>query len=876
IITQEPAPGTIISGHNTTETITLRAEDASGNFVTCSFEVTLLDQTAPEIIFFPTDTTGGLTADCTFLVPDYWAGTAATATDNCRPTGTASTEATGNQIQYRQSPLPGTVLSGDFTEQVVVLTADDGNGNSVSCDFILSLIDTIAPSILCPIDTVANPDEGCDFVLEDYTDRAIIDDNCTEMGDLVVTQSPPEGTLLSGQGASQEITLRVTDASGNSTSCTFTLSLQDTISPSIVCPNDRTEELSADCTFLIPDYTGGTVTTDNCTERGTTAVRQDPTPGTLVTGQNEGDSFVVTLTADDGNGNTANCRFTITLDDVIDPVLVCPADSVIYVDATCTAALPDLVAVTSATDNCGTPTISQQPASGVEFTRAGTQVPVTLLADDGNGNTSQCLVTVTLRDTISPMIVCPDDEVLFVNADCMVSLPDYRPQPIVTDNCTSSGEIRVSQDPAPGTILYGHESIQEVTLTASDGNGNTRSCTFEVSLEDNTSPTIECPLTQTQFADATCNVVVDDYTGLAAVMDNCALTEVITITQMPAPGTVFAGVQSQLVTLTADDGNGNTANCEFLLQLTDNSDPTVTCPPSQVIDFGEDCTFSIPDYRALAQPDDNCSPGALTLIQSPVEGTVIDGLNSAVEVTITVRDESGNENNCRFTVTTTSPTPPPTTATVTLAVIEPPTGSGEVNLLDAFSPQAESNLSGIDLDLAQNVGIAPYNVGFFITEAAALSETGGIPANYDPESEDDIVFVRIEDPTSGCFTLSRILFDLRSPGTSNAPDLVHCNRRPFLLEIDGQPLPGGTGTTIARHEWRLIDAGTTLIQPNNLENADQQVVTVATEPLRSGIVVLEYQFFEDYGNGALVPSVPVRIAVEVQNVGAGDLFWDGN
>ncbi|MEM9259212.1 MAG: hypothetical protein AAGA62_06160, partial [Bacteroidota bacterium] len=324
------------------------------------------------------------------------------------------------------------------------------------------------------------------------------------------------------------------------------------------------------------------------------------------------------------------------------------------------------------------------------------------------------------------------------------------------------------------------------------------------------------------------------------------------------------------------DGNGNTANCEFLLQLTDNSDPTVTCPPSQVIDFGEDCTFSLPDYRALAQPDDNCSNGALMLIQSPVDGTVIDGLNSTVEVTITVRDESGNENNCRFTVTTTSPTPPPATTTVTLAVIEPPTGSGEVNLLDAFNPQAESNLSGIDLDQAQNAGIAPYTVGFFATEVAAIAETGGLPTAYAPASDDDVVFVRIEDPATGCFTLSRILFDLRTPGTSTAPDLVHCNRRPFVLVIDGQPLPGGTATTIARHEWRLIDAGTTRIQPNNLENADQQVVSIDTEPLHSGTFVLEYQFFEDYGNGALVPSVPVRIAVEVQNVGAGDLFWDGN
>lgn len=171
----------------------------------------------------------------------------------------------------------------------------------------------------------------------------------------------------------------------------------------------------------------------------------------------------------------------------------------------------------------------------------------------------------------------------------------------------------------------------------------------------------------------------------------------------------------------------------------------------------------------------------MTLIQSPAEGTLIDGLNSTVEVSITVRDESGNENNCRFTVTTTSPTPPPATATVTLAVIEPPTGSGSVSLLDAFDPQAESNLSGIDLDQNQDEGIAPYTVGFFETMEAAITETGGLPADYLPAGNDDVVVARIEDPATGCFTLSRILFDLRTPGTSGAPDLIHCNRQPFVL-----------------------------------------------------------------------------------------------
>ena len=59
-------------------------------------------------------------------------------------------------------------------------------------------------------------------------------------------------------------------------------------------------------------------------------------------------------------------------------------------------------------------------------------------------------------------------------------------------------------------------------------------------------------------------------------------------------------------------------------------------------------------------------------------------------------------------------------------------------------------------------------------------------------------------------------------------------------------------------------------------NADQQVVMIRTQDLRQGTITLEYQFFEDYGDGPEVPSVPKLIMVEVLPVGAGEFYWDGN
>ncbi|WP_020566762.1 HYR domain-containing protein [Neolewinella persica] len=972
-ITQLPAIGTTISGHNTTQTVTLTAEDASGNMVSCSFEVTLLDREAPEITVCQNDTIGVLSAACTYTLPDYWVIGPATAQDNCRPTGTTSTSATGDQIIYTQVPIPGTVLMDAFTTTTITLTADDGNGNTISCDFELTLTDTTSPTITCPADTVANPDAGCDFALEDYTGRAIIADNCTNPADLVVTQSPAAGTVISGQSTSQDIILTVEDPSGNIASCTFNLMLQDTTSPTIVCPDAQVETLTATCEFIVPDYTGEAVTDDNCTDVTNIIVTQDPEAGTVIAVEGEGDIFTITLTADDGNGNTADCAFNITLDDVTPPVITCPADPTIFVDAGCNALLPDLVAVTTATDNCENATagsgitITQSPLAMAMFSNDDTEVVVTLTADDGNGNTSQCQVTVTLQDTISPMIMCPDNEVLLTNENCEVMVPDYRAQAIKSDNCTTSGEILVTQDIAPGTVLSEDGTTQVVTLTADDGNGNTANCTLQLTVDDNRPPTIACPMPQTQFTDANCMVVIADYSGLGMTDDNCTDMATTTVTQTPAPGTVFTGVQDVVVTLLADDGNRNTATCDFVLSIRDNTapdlacpatqqetanancvatlgdytglatvtdncstlgdangngitvtqsppagttimgfdqaitvtltatdssgnvatctfqvelidgtDPTIVCPAAQEINAGTDCGFTIPDYRSLGIVDDNCGPGMLTVAQSPDINSVLTNLGTTQEVTLTVTEASGNSANCSFTVTTTSATPPPAQATVTLAVVNRPTGSGTVNLLDAFDDAAESNLSNTDLDQMMDQAVGPYNVTFYLNMADADGEQNDVsPFTYDPAVNGEVVLVRIEDPTTGCFTLSQILIEVREPGISNAMDSTFCSKPGVTLKVDGRPQAGGQGSTIVRHQWTIISIGTTRLPADRVMSSDQQTVMINTAGLRSGSIVLEYQFFEDYGDGALVGSVPRRVVMEVLQVGSGDFFWDG-
>jgi gliding motility-associated-like protein len=619
VVVQAPPAGTIISGHNTVQTITITATDADGNSANCTFDITLQDVTAPTITC-PGNQTETPDASCQFTLLDYTA--LAVTADNC------------GGVTVTQSPAAASVIVGTTT---ITLTATDAAGNTANCTFDVVLDDTTPPTITCPGNTTENVDANCDFTLPDYTGLATATDNC---GAPTVTQAPPAGTVISGSGTVQTITLTATDANGNSANCTFDVTLADVTPPSVTCPANSNENVDANCDFTIPDYTGTATITDNCDPAP--AVVQIPPAGTVISGH--GTVQTITITATDADGNSANCTFDITLQDVTPPSLTCPGNQTETPDAACQFVLPDYTALAVSSDNCSVPTVTQSPIAGTTITGTST---ITFTATDAAGNTSSCTFDVVLDDTTLPTITCPGNSTENVDANCDFTLPDYTGLATAADNC---GAPTVTQSPIAGTVISGHGTVQTITLIATDGNGNTASCTFDVTLQDVTAPTITCPATQTENADATCQFTLLDYTGMATAADNCGTTN---ITQAPIAGTIV-GTGITTITLTVDDGNGNTANCTFDVDVIDATAPTVTCPGNQTETPDASCNFTLPDYTSLAVAADNCDPNPV-VTQSPAAGTIISGTTT---ITITVTDASGNTSSCTFDVALDDTTPP--------------------------------------------------------------------------------------------------------------------------------------------------------------------------------------------------------------------------
>ncbi len=168
--------------------------------------------------------------------------------------------------------------------------------------------------------------------------------------------------------------------------------LPDTTAPIILCPADTTIGC-ADSSGVVFEYKVEAV--DDC----------DPNPevtcvpasgSTLPLGET-----LITCTAVDSAGNSAECTFTVTVEEATPPVIVCPADTTIECSGENGSVFDYEVIATSECDD--SLTVVCDPPSGYAFPN-GTTV-VTCTVTDKFGNTDECSFDVTVADTEPPVLV---------------------------------------------------------------------------------------------------------------------------------------------------------------------------------------------------------------------------------------------------------------------------------------------------------------------------------------------------------------------------------------------------------------------------------------------------------------------------------------
>jgi hypothetical protein len=344
------------------------------------------------------------------------------------------------------------------------------------------------------------------------------------------------------------VTYTVTDGSNNTASASFTVTVTDSIPPSITCPNAITINTNVACTST--QSIGTATATDNCTA--------NPTITNNHTGAFSGIT-TVTWQAQDAAGNTSTCNQVVTVTDTIVPVITCP--NAITINTTSACSSTQSIGTATATDNCaGSPTITNN--NGGPYSGTST---VTWQAQDASGNTSTCNQVVTVTDTIVPVITCPNAITIHTTVNCTSN--QSIGTATATDNCTASPTI-TNNNSGP------YSGITTVTWKAQDASGNTSTCNQVVTVTDTIAPVVSnCPSSYT--ATRSCPGSVTWPSG-AIANDNCgtissfgwALSGATTASGASSTYTYASfGDGVTTVTYTATDAAGNTGTCTFTISI---------------------------------------------------------------------------------------------------------------------------------------------------------------------------------------------------------------------------------------------------------------------------------------------------------------------
>ncbi|MGB1040010.1 MAG: gliding motility-associated C-terminal domain-containing protein, partial [Flavobacteriales bacterium] len=481
-----------------------------------------------------------------------------------------------------------TISMSDFTcadtgANNVTLTVTDVNGNVSTCVAVVTVVDAMAPTVICR-DIIVYLDSATGGVSIDSSD---VDngsaDNCG-----IATMTLSVDTFNCTNVGANIVVLTATDVNGNEDSCFATVTVVDNIAPMAMC-KDTTVYLDATGNVSITTAHIDNNSRDNCTF---TMQLSDTTFNCLDTGAN-----TVSLFVTDASGNVSVCTSTVTVLDTLAPVMMCKNDTV-YLDAAGLGSNMVSDIDNGTTDNC---VIASMTLSNYDYTCADTGINnVTLTATDVSGNVDSCMATVLVLDTISPMAMCKDITI-YLDSMGMVSIDSSDVDGGSTDNCEIA-TIAISQS-AFDCSMTGPNTV---TVTVTDVSGNSSVCTSTVTVLDTLNPIVVCK-NATVYLDSTNLVTIDTSDVFSSAWDNCNIDSV----WLSQYDFTCMHLGPNNVAVYASDSSGNVDSCIAVVTVVLLDPPTIDTIAVQVDEFNF-AQLCLTDDRLLGMPNTYISCKAVT------------------------------------------------------------------------------------------------------------------------------------------------------------------------------------------------------------------------------------------------------------------------
>lgn len=526
----------------------------------------------------------------------------------------------------------------------VVLTVTDVNGNSSTCTAIVTVWDTISPIVVCQDITVQLDENG-----EAEIDSSDIDngsfDNCD-----ISTMELDITTFDCSSVGSNTVILTVTDESGNSSSCTASVMVEDNIPPTPIC-QDITIELDENGEAVIQPSDVDNGSFDNCEV------------ALLELNETEFDcsevgSNTVELTVTDVNGNTSSCNANVMVEDNVPPTPICQ-DVTVQLDGNGQASIIPSEIDNGSFDNCDVASLELDEMD-FDCSEVGENT-VELTVTDVNGNTASCNATVTVEDNIPPVVLSvPAD----ITLECDLPIPGD--EPVAEDNCEV---IITHQDVTiPGSCTGDYMVKRTFTVVDPSGNEAAFKPVRYIQFIDTKVPyLISAPQDETLACGTVANLT------LPVVQDNCDPDPEITYVDdyREDPGCPQGGRIDRTFTISDDCGNSYVLLQQFYFY--DDVAPVIEPVHPDLIGLNNGETLQ---YQCFAQdPDwefieftlddfsfsDNCSNDIQYNITEVVVGNgdcMGDGYLAKTKYTVSADDRCGNTSSFEFYVELIDEIPP--------------------------------------------------------------------------------------------------------------------------------------------------------------------------------------------------------------------------
>lgn len=541
-------------------------DDFTGNTGTEIQNITVMDSTNPEFISCPTDTTVNITdntmcgVDIDFPDPVF--------TDNCD--GALPTLTTNSDFGKSIDCADGVYPVGVHTISYFIV---DAVGLSDTCTFTVTVVDTIAPVIMCPADTLV----VCDFSAYDVATNLTefeqiggsVSDNC---GIESITSSTDTISTTN-----YDITYTVQDSSGNTAFCIQNVMVVDTTAPVFMCGSaadflvDIEVNAPADACAILVNIPIPTASDDCDTDiEITNSLTGSDNPSGLFMGTTE-----LIWYAEDDFGNRDTCAINIIVIDATSPLVTNPPNTMVMCDEMAEAVdsfftVEDVIAAGgSISDNCGIEffNILTEEEIGEDTIRRTYEVV------DSSSNSSTVIQTIVIDDTMAPSFSAPAS----VMIDCSIALDSLDilgtvDSSLFMDNCGEIDTLIYTDFTFSSGGCLANDSIQRIWILSDDSGNESRDTQYIIRI-DTTGPVFDMALNP--ISDIVCNDKLP-LTQILTASDECS-GAIVTIDTIPPvmPPNLCVDFEITYV-YTAIDGCGNvTKDSVSFMKLADDTAPEV-------------------------------------------------------------------------------------------------------------------------------------------------------------------------------------------------------------------------------------------------------------------------------------------------------------